>query len=179
MQIRDPGWKKSESRIWDKHPGSATMLTTVLIFRICPRCSLCMTSMRTLFSGTSAIPSIMTRCLGPSGRVPTSHDKIYDVKRKRVKVMGSRIFYSSYGLIGWDPCFWPYLGDLFSSVDTRFATYFITVTITDSEVKIPVPVLRRAEHSGFFFLTVWYLVRDIPNWLNESKLTVSSLICSP
>jgi hypothetical protein len=28
-QIRDPGWKKFESRTWDKHPGSATQITTV------------------------------------------------------------------------------------------------------------------------------------------------------
>jgi hypothetical protein len=30
VQIRDPGWKKVGSGIRDKHPGSATLLTTVL-----------------------------------------------------------------------------------------------------------------------------------------------------
>jgi hypothetical protein len=26
MRVRDPGWKKFGSTIWDKHPGSATMV---------------------------------------------------------------------------------------------------------------------------------------------------------
>jgi hypothetical protein len=33
VRIRDPGWKKVESRIRDKHPGSAT-LQKILIFRV-------------------------------------------------------------------------------------------------------------------------------------------------
>jgi hypothetical protein len=30
MRIRDPGWRKLESGIWDKHPGSATLVENII-----------------------------------------------------------------------------------------------------------------------------------------------------
>jgi len=116
----DPGWKKFGFGIRDKHPGSATLVTTVpYLLSGSVWDAVCVWQVWGRHSRERQLYQVSWRAAWVH-QVGYLHHIPYMTKWWKTKTSESNWRYNFLsvwdGLIGCDPCLWPYFVDLFSSV---------------------------------------------------------------